>query len=74
MKDRDTIIREQREKAMYEREHRTEIMIDRLKKMTKFTDDCISREWFFINTFRSHRIKAVGAANDSGNIWNLFAF
>lgn len=41
MKDRDTVINEIRQKAMYEKEHRTEILIDRLKKMRHFTDDCI---------------------------------
>ena len=41
MKDRDTVIKELKERAKYEREHRTEILIDRLKKMRKFTDDYI---------------------------------
>lgn len=41
MKDRDTVIKELKERAKYEREHRTEILIDRLKTMKKFTDDYI---------------------------------
>ena len=41
MKDRDTIINELKRKYEYEREHRTEILIDRLKNMRHFNDDYI---------------------------------
>jgi hypothetical protein len=39
--NREEIIRKLKEKAAYEKEHKTEIMIDRLKNMKQFTDDYI---------------------------------
>ena len=39
--NREEIIKKLKEKADYENEHKTEIMIDRLKNMKSFTDDYI---------------------------------
>jgi hypothetical protein len=39
--NREEIIKKLKEKAAYEKEHKTEIMIDRLKNMKQFTDDYI---------------------------------
>ena len=39
--NREEIIKKLKEKAAYEKEHKTEIMIDRLKSMKQFTDDYI---------------------------------
>ena len=39
--NREEIIRKLKEKVAYENEHKTEIMIDRLKNMKQFTDDYI---------------------------------
>ena len=39
--NREEIIKKLKEKAAYENEHKTEIMIDRLKNMKSFTDDYI---------------------------------
>ena len=39
--NREEIIRKLKEKSAYEKEHKTEIMIDHLQTMKPFTDDYI---------------------------------